>query len=114
MTSTFHDLHYAHRMLAKSPGFTFVAVLTLALGIGATTSIFSLIYGVLFRPLAIPEARQVVEVVRTDHGELAEDAFDLPTMAGACFCLRLVAPLACYVPARRATKVDPNVALRYE
>src|SRR6516165_1335117 len=62
-------------MLGKAPSFTAIAGLTLALGIGATTAIFSVVYGLLIRPLAVPEARQVVEVVRTYRGELAEDSF---------------------------------------
>jgi predicted permease len=57
-----HDLHYAMRMLAKSPGFTVVMVLTLALSIGANSAIFSVIDGVLLRPLPYPDADRIVRV----------------------------------------------------
>ena len=56
------NLIYGARTLAKSPGFTAMAVLTVALGIGATTSIFSVVYATLFEPMPYPKPDQLMMV----------------------------------------------------
>ncbi|MGH9816165.1 MAG: ABC transporter permease, partial [Candidatus Acidiferrales bacterium] len=60
METMWQDLKYGARMLAKSPGFTLVAMLTLALGIGANTAIFSLTDQILLRPLPVPNPHELV------------------------------------------------------
>jgi predicted permease len=80
LQSVLADCRYALRQLRKHPGFTAVAVLTLALGIGVTTAIFSVVYGVLLRPLPYPDPDRIMAVFEvTSEGRpsrLADPNFD--------------------------------------
>jgi predicted permease len=71
----FQDLRYSARMLLKNPGFTAVAVLTLALGIGANTAVFSIIGSVLYPPLPATESQRLVSVYGTVKGNYGGTSF---------------------------------------
>lgn len=66
------DARFAVRTLRKSPGFTLVAVLTVALAIGANTAIFTVVYGVLFRPLGFPEPDRILQLAEETRGNVEE------------------------------------------
>jgi predicted permease len=78
LETLFHDVRYGLRALRKSPGFTAVAVLTLALGIGANSAIFSVINGVLLKPLPYPHAGELIDLNHTAPGVNFPDADPAP------------------------------------
>ncbi len=69
MESLFKDIRYGIRSLLKRPGFTAIAVLTLALGIGVNTSIFTLFYSLALRPLPVKDAAELVSIYQTFEGQ---------------------------------------------
>jgi putative ABC transport system permease protein len=69
MTTLLRDARFGIRLLRRTPGFTAVAVLTLALGIAATTAIFGVVYGTFFAPLPYRQADRLVMVWEQQRGE---------------------------------------------
>jgi len=73
VNSFWRDVRFGLRMLAKNPAFTAIAVLTLALGIGANTAIFSVIDAALLRPLPYPNADRIVVLYEFDQNRQTDD-----------------------------------------
>jgi putative ABC transport system permease protein len=78
MDSFLQDVRYAGRKLLRTPGFTVIAVLTLALGIGATTAMWAIVDGVLIRPLPYPDPGRVVRVTSWNTRENKPNALSAP------------------------------------
>ncbi len=72
--SAMNDLKFAFRQLLQNPGFTAVAVLTLAFGIGACTAIFSVVHAVVIKPLPYPQSDQIVGMWRNVGGTHERDS----------------------------------------
>jgi putative ABC transport system permease protein len=139
MENLIKDLRYGVRMLMKNPGVTLVAVITLALGIGANTAIFSGVNAFLMRPLNVPDADELIRPMEISEDRGTSDEMSYPDyldyrnqatsfkvakrsrlsslllgINGYDVTTFVLALVASYLPARRETKVDPLVALRYE
>lgn len=90
------DLRYSVRSLLRAPSFFFVAILTLALGIGAATAIFSVVYGVLLRPLPFPEGERMVQVWQINEQENSRAHFSHPNFVDMRERVRAFGSLAQY------------------
>jgi hypothetical protein len=126
------DLRYAIRSLAKTPAFSVVAVLSLALGIGANTALFSLMDVMLLRALPVRNPQELVEFVRLAPDgammtNLPYPVFEYPrrdrSVLADVFAINRSSPvlrtgemseraLAGLLPARRAASLEPTLALR--
>ncbi len=91
-----HDVRYAVRQLRRSPGFAVSAAVTLALGIGATTAVYSLLAAILWRPVPLPDVRSIVFVYQTAPGQSTPYTF---------------APAGDIEDIRRETTVIENLAI---
>ena len=81
MNTLFQDVGYGLRVLWKSPGFTVIAVLSLALGVGANTAIFSIVNAVLLRSLPFPHPERLVKITANNRGVGAQDVgFSVPEL----------------------------------
>src|SRR5947207_71629 len=99
MHCVMNDLKFAFRQLMKNPAFTAVAVLTLAIGIGANTAVFSLINEFLLRPLPVKDPERLLGVVLTDStGDYANQRIPFPIYRDFLEQSRVFSELLAYAP----------------
>ena len=102
------DLRYAFRMLLKSPGFSIIAVLTLALGIGANSAIFSVIDTVLLRPLPFPRPNELVMLWSAPNNGAGRENHSFPDYEDFRAQAKSFAALAAYVQASTVLSTGPD------
>src|SRR5438132_1142091 len=78
MNTLWQDLRYAVRTFVKAPGFTIIAVLSVALGIAANTTIFTLVNAVLFKPMPVPHPERLVALYTTEPNSRYPGQFSYP------------------------------------
>src|SRR5690348_16611224 len=106
------DIHYGVRMLLKNPGVTLVAVITLALGIGANTAIFSGVSAFLFRPLPVPAASELIRPLEIGEGGELRDEMSYPDFLDYRAQSRSFSGLSgeCMIPAAIDNENQTNVS----
>jgi putative ABC transport system permease protein len=102
MRDLLQDAHFASRHLRKNKPFTVIAVATLALAVGASTAIFSVVNAVLLAPLPYKQVDRFAMIWRRNLS-CRDKQFSISARA-----------FTCYISARRTMRVDPMVALRHE
>src|SRR5215510_12650946 len=112
MGTLIQDLRYAARMLLKKPAFTLIAIVTLALGIGANTAIFSVVHTVLLRPLPFPESDRLVVLAGKGQNSLIGATVAYPDYEDWRARAQSFEDMSCFLnTGLNLTGVDPPVAL---
>ncbi|MFN7929492.1 MAG: ABC transporter permease [Blastocatellia bacterium] len=106
MNTLWQDLRYGARMLMKQPGFTLIAVLTLALGIGANGVIFSVVNALLLRPLPVDNPHELAAVFTSDFSSGDFGASSYPDFADFRARNQSFAELAAYAPLPLSASID--------